>query len=66
MTEAKPVAMPLATSPALTLHSGTTLPYPSKYRTIVGSLQYLPLTRPDIAYTINKLSQFMHQPTSDH
>ena len=38
MTEAKPVAMPLATSPILTLHSGTALSDPSDFRTIVGSL----------------------------
>ena len=51
---------------ALTLTSGTTLTDPSKYRTIVGSLHYLSLTHPDIAYAMNKLSQFMHQPISDH
>ncbi|KAL6315549.1 hypothetical protein AAG906_000852 [Vitis piasezkii] len=66
MTEAKPAPTPLATSPILTLQSGTPLSDPTEYRTVVGSLQYLSLTRPDIAYTVNKLSQFMHQPTSDH
>ncbi|RVW92226.1 Retrovirus-related Pol polyprotein from transposon RE1 [Vitis vinifera] len=66
MTEAKPAPTPLATSPILTLQSGTPLSDPTEYRIVVGSLQYLSLTRPDIAYTVNKLSQFMHQPTSDH
>ncbi|RVW15644.1 Retrovirus-related Pol polyprotein from transposon RE2 [Vitis vinifera] len=66
MTEAKPAPTPLATSPILTLQSGTLLSDPTEYRIVVGSLQYLSLTRPDIAYTVNKLCQFMHQPTSDH
>ena len=66
MSEAKPVVTPLGTSPLLTLHSSTALFDPTEYRTIVGSLQYLSLTRPDIAYTVNKLSQFMHRPTSEH
>ena len=66
MTEVKPIATPLGTSPTLTLYSGMTLSYSSEYRTIIGSLQYLLLTRPDITYTVNKLLQFMHQPTSDH
>ena len=39
---------------------------PSEYRAIVGSLQFLLLTWPNIAFSVNKLSQFMHKPTSDH
>lgn len=33
---------------------------------VVGSLQYLAFTRPDIAYAVNPLSQFMHAPTKAH
>ena len=66
MMEAKPVLTPLPTSPPITLHTGSPLRDPSEYRAIVGSLQYLLLTRPDIAFAVNKLSQFMHKPTSDH
>ena len=50
MTEAKPITTPFATSPTLTLYSGIALDYPTEYKTIVGSLQYLSLTRPDITY----------------
>ena len=66
MTEAKPVTTPFAIAPTLDLYSGTALSDLSEYRTIVGSLQYLLLTQPDIAYTVNKLSEFMYCPTSDH
>lgn len=66
MIKAKPMATPLATSPPLALHFGTVLPDPSEFWTIVGSLQYLSLTRPYIGYTVNRLSQFLHQPTSEH
>jgi hypothetical protein len=33
---------------------------------IVGVLQYLSITRVDIAFTINRLSQFMHNPLLSH
>lgn len=39
---------------------------PIRYRQLVGSLQYLNLTRLDIAFKVNKLSQFMHCPTNIH
>lgn len=35
------------------------------YRTIVGGLQYLSLTRPDACFAIHRVSQFLHQPTED-
>ncbi|PKU60804.1 uncharacterized protein LOC110105680 [Dendrobium catenatum] len=38
----------------------------TSYRRIIGSLQYLTLTRPDIAYAVNALSQHMHNPSTSH
>ncbi|KAH9704480.1 retrovirus-related pol polyprotein from transposon RE1 [Citrus sinensis] len=39
---------------------------PILYRSLVGGLQYLILTRPDIAYSIHKLSQYLSAPTLQH
>lgn len=66
MLDAKTVATPLPSSPKLSLHSGALLQDQKDYRMVVGSLQYLALTRPDISYAVNRLSQFMHRPTEDH
>ena len=38
----------------------------SSYRGIIGALQYLTLTRPDLSYSVNFVSQFMHAPTISH
>lgn len=38
----------------------------SKYHSVVGALQYLTLTRPNIAYLVNKVCQYLHSPTTDH
>jgi hypothetical protein len=39
---------------------------PTEYKTIVGSFQYLLITRPDLAFMVNKLSRYMHTPTTYH
>ncbi|KAL0541036.1 hypothetical protein IC582_021066 [Cucumis melo] len=39
---------------------------PSLYHKLVGSLQYLTFTRPDIAFSINRVSQFMDKSTVIH
>ena len=57
MDDAKPVATLLATHPPLTIH-GNLLNDPTEYRTLIGSLQYLILTRPDVAFAVNKLAQY--------
>ncbi|BBN68766.1 Ankyrin repeat family protein [Prunus dulcis] len=37
-----------------------------KYQRLVGRLIYLSHTRPDIAYAVSVVSQFMHSPSEDH
>ena len=45
---------------------GTLLPNATLYWTLVGSLIYLTVTRPDIAYAVHIVSQFMAAPRSTH
>ena len=66
MSDAKGVHSPLSTMEKLCLNDGSSLTNPSQYRQVIGSLQYLSLTRPDISYAVNRLSQFMHRPTVTH
>ena len=37
-----------------------------QHRSIVGSLQYLTITRPDISFEVNCVCQHMHMPLEDH
>ena len=66
MLDAKPVSSPMASSTSLFAHEGEPFPDQTLFCSTVGALQYLALTRPDIAFTVNKLSQFMHKPTLLH
>lgn len=36
------------------------------YSSLVGALHYLIITRPDLSYAVNQVSQFHHAPTNDH
>ncbi|XP_037496000.1 secreted RxLR effector protein 161-like [Jatropha curcas] len=53
-------------TPSLSKTMGTLLSSVNEYRQIVGALQYITLTRPDITFSFNKLAQFMHCATTEH
>ncbi|KAF5472384.1 hypothetical protein F2P56_009106 [Juglans regia] len=66
MSGAKDISTPLSTTQSLQLVDGTVAVDSSEFRKIIGSLKYLSLTRLDISFAVNKLSQFMHKPTTNH
>jgi len=63
---AKPVATPIASGTNLSATNGTLLSDPMPFRQLVGSLQYLTLTRPDISYAVHHVCQYMHAPREPH
>ncbi|KAJ9558897.1 hypothetical protein OSB04_013511 [Centaurea solstitialis] len=65
LLDAKPIATPLAPGHQFT-STGTPLSDVTLYRSLVGALQYLTITRPDLSYVVNQVSQFVHTPTVDH
>jgi len=66
MILAKPFTSPMAASTSLSKFAWITLTDATLYRSTVGALQYLAITRPDIAFVVNKCSQFMHDPRDVH
>ncbi|CAL1400404.1 unnamed protein product [Linum trigynum] len=66
MVGSHPAPTPLSSAAKLLLVDGSPPTDVSLYKQAVGSLQYLLCTRPDIAFVVNKLSQFMHAPTQLH
>nr|XP_023913328.1 uncharacterized protein LOC112024911 [Quercus suber] len=66
MENAKPSKTPSYSSNRLTPFHGTYLSYPSEYRSMVGALQYLTFTRPDLAFSVHQLCQFMQHHTTTH
>ena len=45
---------------------GATVSDPSQYRSLAGALQYLTFTRPDIAYVVQQVCLYMHDPREPH
>ncbi|XP_047331419.1 uncharacterized mitochondrial protein AtMg00810-like [Impatiens glandulifera] len=66
LTENKIVDTPIETNARYSLTDGSPLPDPALYRTIVGSLVYLTITRPDIAHAVHIVSQFVTAPNTVH
>jgi hypothetical protein len=57
---ARDVTTPLSTYVSLQLDDGSFSVDSTEYCQDIGALQYMSLTRPDINFAVNKLSQFMH------
>ena len=57
---------PCCPSTRLLPHDGIALTNPTKYRSMVGALQYLTFTCPNLAFSVHQLCQFMSSPTSAH
>jgi histone deacetylase 1/2 len=68
MMNCKPASTPADTKLKLSLQDGKPLfdQDASFYRSIVGALQYLTLTRPDVAYAVNQACLYMHAPRDIH
>ena len=59
---ARPSSFPMEQHLKLNNTDGDLLSDPSIFRRLVGRLIYLTISRPDIKFSVNLLSQFMHQP----
>jgi len=57
---------PFATKTTLSLFDGELLTDPTKYRSMVGALQYLTMIQLNIAYEVYVVSHFMYAPSSSH
>ncbi|XP_019167323.1 PREDICTED: uncharacterized protein LOC109163059 [Ipomoea nil] len=67
MDGAKDVSTPLATSEKLVpLRPSDVATDATQFRRLLGLMQYLVITRPDVAFAVNRLSQFMHAPSELH
>ncbi|XP_019165961.1 PREDICTED: uncharacterized protein LOC109161843 [Ipomoea nil] len=65
MADCKPLTTPASVTQVVSL-TEESCDNPTQYRRIVGALQYLTITRPDLSYVVNRLYQFMHSSTVVH
>jgi hypothetical protein len=63
---AKPVKFPMEQNLKISKDEGDLLSYSTSYRRLVGRLLYLTITIPDLAFSVQILSQFMDKPRQTH
>jgi hypothetical protein len=66
MSECHPTATPVDARCKLSATDGAPVSDPTEYRSLAGALQYLTLTRPEIAYAVQQVCLFMHDPREPH
>jgi hypothetical protein len=65
MIGSRPIATPIEQNHRLSCNDGTHVDR-ERYQRLVGRLIYLSHTRPDIAFAVSVVSQFMHEPKTTH
>ncbi|PRQ44810.1 putative RNA-directed DNA polymerase [Rosa chinensis] len=66
MLGCRPADTPIEQNHKLAEYPNQTLTEKARYQRLVGRLIYLSHTRPDIAYAVSVVSQFMHNPSETH
>jgi len=66
MLQCKSISTPVDTSSKFEAQSRDPVADPTEYRSIVGGLQYLTFTRPDISYASQQICIHMHDPRANH
>ncbi|GJY31112.1 ribonuclease H-like domain-containing protein [Tanacetum coccineum] len=65
MVNCNPFRTPVDTDSKLGL-DGVPVQDPTLYRSLVGGLQYLTFTRPDLSYAVQQICLYMHDPREPH
>jgi histone deacetylase 1/2 len=68
MLKCSPVTTPMSCSERLCSVDGDVLSSEeaTHYRSLVGGLQYLTMTRLDLSFVVNKVCQYLHEPRTSH
>jgi histone deacetylase 1/2 len=68
MLKCKTATTPMSTTDKITAVDGELLSSAdaTDYRSIVGGLQYLTITRPDISFAVNRVCQYLQAPRDTH
>ena len=62
----KPTTIPMDPNLKLSQDDGDLIEDPTNYRQLIGKLLYLTITRPDLSYFVNRLSQFLAASRKPH
>ena len=62
----KPASIPMMSNFKPEISVDTLLPDPTSYRRLIGRLIYLTNTRPDLCFSVHKLSQYLDSPHQSH
>lgn len=66
LSQSKPTSTSMLSRGIVSKIDGALLENPTTYKSLIGALQYCTITRPDIAFAVNKLYKFMQCPTTHH